>query len=360
MRRRWRRAQSASLENCGFIHLLLSIVIPVYNGEKDLRSCLEHVLASGAGGFECIVVDDGSTDGSADIARELGATVVAAGRRRGPAHARNLGARAAKGEIVVFVDADVWVRPDTLERIRGHFLRDPALSAVFGCYDDEPLHGNFLSQYKNLTHAWFHRSAREDASTFWTGCGAMRREVFLEFGGFEERYDHPTCEDIELGYRLRLAGHRIRLDRELLVKHLKRWTFWNLVATDIFKRAGPWTEMILRHRFMPNDLNLETRQRLSVAVALALLAASAALPLVPHARILAACALLFAAHTALNLRLLRFLAKRRGLGFAAAAAPLNLLSHIYSGVTFGVCLLLHPLRRLTAGYLGRYAQTGPF
>lgn len=339
--------------------MLISVVIPVFNGRAELRSCLEHVFASAGGDFECIVVDDCSTDGSADLAREFGARVVTTRRRCGPAHARNLGVRAARGEAVLFVDADVWVRRDTLERVREHFAKDPSLDAVFGCYDDEPFHGNFLSQYKNLLHAWFHRSAREDASTFWTGCGAIRREVFLEFGGFEERYDHPTCEDIELGYRLRLAGRRIRLDRELQVKHLKRWSFWNMVATDIFKRAVPWTEMILRHRFMPNDLNLGTGQRISVAIALALLASLAALPLVPDTTLLAGCAALFAVHTALNRRLLAFFARRRGLLFATAAAPLNLLGHIYSGMTFGICLLLHPLRRAAAGRLGRYAQAGP-
>jgi glycosyltransferase involved in cell wall biosynthesis len=303
---------------------------------------------SDAGDFECIVVDDGSTDGSAAVALEFGAALLSLDRRRGPARARNLGARAAKGEILLFLDADVWVQPDTLRRVREFLERNPAVSAVFGSYDDQPFHRNFLSQYKNLAHAFVHRTALPEASTFWTGCGAVRRDAFFELGGFDERCDRPACEDIELGYRLKLAGRRIRLDPTLQVKHLKRWTFWGLVRTDLFERSVPWTDMILRHRFMPNYLNLQTGQRLSVALAVALAPAAVAVVFwgLPAA---AAALVLLAAYTALNLRLSRFLAARRGVLFALAAIPIQLLSHFYSGVTFGVCLARHLLRRHTAG-----------
>ena len=339
----------------------LSVVIPVFNARDSLRSCLEHLFRSDIDDYECIVVDDGSTDGSADVAREFRVTVVSTGFRGGPARARNLGVRAAKGEILLFVDADVWVEPDTLRRVSDFFAANPDVSAVFGSYDDEPYHPNFLSQYKNLAHAFVHRTAHAEASTFWTGCGAVRRGVFVGVGGFDERRDRPACEDIELGYRLKLAGHRIRLDGTLRVKHLKLWSFWNLVRTDIFERSVPWTDMTIRHRFMPDDLNLEGGQRISVVLALALPATllASALPGSPLAPAMIVSAGMLAAHTALNLPLLRFLARRRGRLFALKAAPLNLLAHLYSGLTFGVCLLTYPVRRSVANYPKRDAQTGP-
>ena len=108
-------------------------------------------------------------------------------------------------------------------RIAAAFQASPNLAALFGSYDDEPFESNFLSQYKNLFHHYVHQTAKVDASTFWSGCGAIRREVFLAIGGFEENYRRPTIEDIELGYRLKKTGHRIRLLKELQVKHLKRW-----------------------------------------------------------------------------------------------------------------------------------------
>jgi hypothetical protein len=119
-------------------------------------------------------------------------------------------------------------------------------------------------------HAFVHQTGEARASTFWSGCGAVLREVFLRSGGFDENYRRPAIEDIELGYRLVLSGHKIRLDRELQVTHLKRWSFWGIVKTDIWDRGVPWTELILRRRFMPNDLNLRFSQRFSVAAALLL------------------------------------------------------------------------------------------
>jgi hypothetical protein len=116
-------------------------------------------------------------------------------------------------------------------------------------------------------HRYVHQSGKAEAGTFWSGCGAIRRSVFLQHGGFDEGYRRPAIEDIELGYRLSAAGHRIVLDHGLEVKHLKRWTFVNLVKTDIFDRGMPWTELILRDGNMPNDLNIQLSQRVSVALA---------------------------------------------------------------------------------------------
>src|SRR5579871_361432 len=245
--------------------LTVSVVIPVYNGERYLRACLEHIQRSDAAPLECIVVDDGSTDGSAAVAREFGAGVISS-ERLGPAAARNLGAEKAKGDILFFLDADVCVHPETVSRVLWNFERDPALDALIGSYDDSPGSEDFLSQYRNLMHSFVHQHAREEACTFWSGCGAIRRDIFLAYSGFDQSYGRPAIEDIELGSRLVHAKRKLILDKTLLVKHLKRWTFWNLVKTDIVDRGIPWTELILRDRHMPNDLNVQVSERISVAL----------------------------------------------------------------------------------------------
>jgi hypothetical protein len=140
------------------------------------------------------------------------------------------------------------------------------MAALIGSYDMTPKSADFLSQYRNLMHAYVHQHGSEQAWTFWSGCGAIRKEVFMEMSGFSEDYGRPAIEDIELGYRLVRAGRKIVLDHSLLVTHLKRWTFWGLVKTDIMDRGVPWTELILRDRFMPNDLNVMLSQRISVAL----------------------------------------------------------------------------------------------
>lgn len=244
----------------------ISVIIPSHNAAQHLPECLRCLAESSIAPLEVIVVDDCSTDGSRQIAGEFGAKVLSTERRSGPAAARNLGARNARGRILFFLDADVCVHPDTIERVAEAFARDPSLDAVIGSYDDSPGCQDFLSQYKNLMHSFVHQTANHEAGTFWSGCGAIRKDVFLDFGGFDESYDRPAIEDIELGYRLRSGGRRILLDRDIQVKHLKRWTFWGLVKTDILCRGVPWTELILRDRHMPNDLNVHLSQRVSVAL----------------------------------------------------------------------------------------------
>ena len=205
-------------------------------------------------------------------------------------------------------------------------LRDPSLDALIGSYDESPDAVDFLSQYKNLMHCFVHQQGKRRASTFWTGCGAVRRTVFEASGGFDERYTRPRIEDIELGARLIRAGRKIELEPSLKVKHLKRWTFLGLLESDIRDRAIPWTQLMLRERHIPNDLNVQRSQRLSVALMyLALLLAAV---------ILAGIARSGAIVIALNHSFYRFLARRRGWIFAVRAIPLHLLYFVYSGAAF--------------------------
>jgi len=244
----------------------ISIIVPVYNSAGFLRSCLEHLRRSTVSDYECIVVDDGSTDESAAVAQEFGAKVLSTGGRRGPAFARNLGARAATGDILFFIDADVCVHPDTVECVQANFEQDPELTAVIGSYDDQPESQDFLSLYRNLMHCYVHHRSRREACTFWSGCGAIRKADFQSYSGFDESYERPAIEDIELGYRLARDRKKMLLDTSIRVKHLKRWSFLGLVKTDIMDRGIPWTELILRDRHLPNDLNLNLSQRVSVAL----------------------------------------------------------------------------------------------
>lgn len=322
----------------------ITVVVPVRDGGAMLEQCLRRIQTSRLKPLELIVVDDGSTDGSRECARRAGARLLSTEGHRGPARARNIGARAARGDVLLFVDADVCVRRDTTARVRSAFARDRELDALIGSYDDEPSAPNLVSQYKNLLHCFVHRTGRRRASTFWSGCGAIRRSVFLAHGGFDESYDRPAIEDIELGARLLRAGRTVLLDPGLAVKHLKRWSFAMLVKSDVFDRALPWTELILRERHMPNDLNLARTQRLGVALSLAfpLLVAGALIASGGTRAVLAAlAAAALATSLAIDAGFYRFLASRRGIRFAVAAMPLHLLYHLYGGLAFGVGVLLY-------------------
>ena len=251
----------------------ISVIIPVFNDPQTLARCLSAVASSNYRPLETIVVDDGSTESIQLVSDTFDVRLLRVdGGPLGPANARNVGAAAAQGDVLLFVDADVLIRADTLGQMADSFTNNPGVSAVFGSYDDEPATPDFVSQFKNLFHHFVHQQANADAETFWTGCGAVKRDVFMASGGFDDkRYTRPSIEDIELGYRLRTAGHRILLNKEIQVKHLKRWTLRGLVRTDIFDRGVPWTTLILERRRFPNDLNLHMMQRLSAMLAYSML-----------------------------------------------------------------------------------------
>src|ERR1700678_212677 len=116
----------------------ISVIIPACDAAAYLPRCLQALGNSACEPFETIVVDDGSKDSTADLARRFGARVLTTDRRSGPARARNLGAKEATGDIVFFLDADVCVKVDTLFKIAHSFNSDPELDALMGSYDSDP------------------------------------------------------------------------------------------------------------------------------------------------------------------------------------------------------------------------------
>ena len=95
----------------------ISVIIPVYNGKETLGHCLKSVLKSSYPNFECIVVDDHSTDNTVEIAESFNVKIKSLNRQRGAAHARNRGAENAQGDILLFIDADVTIYPDSLVKV---------------------------------------------------------------------------------------------------------------------------------------------------------------------------------------------------------------------------------------------------
>lgn len=322
----------------------LSVIVPVYNSTGFLQKCLTSLSRSEYQDYEVIVVDDGSTEPIQAIVEDSGFRYVRIEGPGGPARARNHGARIAAGRYLVFIDADVCVESDVLSRFSEIFVTEPAVAAVIGSYDEAPAEPNFLSQYKNLFHHYVHQQSDGPVNTFWSGCGAMDKDIFLSFGGFDEqRYRRPAIEDIELGTWVSAAGHRILLDSQIKAKHLKRWTLLGLCRTDIFDRGVPWTRLMLRAGAMANTLNVKPSQRLSVA--LSGLTVLSILPgffnpwlwLIPLG--------LFLTVTAINLDFYRFFARRSGWLFALRVVPLHWIYFWYCGFSFVLGTILHHFER---------------
>jgi len=316
----------------------ISIIMPVYNGTEFIVQSLPPLIGMMQRGEirEVIVVDDSSTDDTAKIAAELGARVIPSGGRLGPGAARNEAAKLAQGDILWFVDADVIIHDDAAQYMEEGFANSDVV-AVFGSYNDRPPAQNFLSQYKNLVHHFYHHRGRKEANTFWSGCGAVRKNKFLDIGGFDiEMFKRPSIEDIELGYRLRDAGGKIMLFPELQSTHLKEWRLLNLLHTEIFCRAIPWSRLMMQQTTMEDDLNVSNQERLRAALAgvFFLCIAATIAGLLPWW----SNALMAVVVVLVNRKLFSLFLKRKGIMFALMGIGFHQIYYLYSSAAFVYCV----------------------
>lgn len=290
----------------------LSVVVPAHNAESDLPHCLDALAASDLprDNWELILVDDSPG--------------------RGPAYARNRGIESSAAAVVAFVDADVTVHRNAL-RLMLERIESGDADAVFGSYDDAPSEPGLVSQYRNLLHHFIHQRAGPEVESFWAGCGAVKRQTLIDVGMFDEvEYRKPEIEDVELGYRLRDARHRIVLDPRAQCTHRKRWTLRGMITSDFSRRGVPWARLLARRGMItsPRGLSLGKAERLSAVTALAVVTAlliagfsgSSAWTVVAVAGI---AGFLLASH-----ELLGWLARVRGIGFALKAVPLHLIYNL--------------------------------
>lgn len=312
--------------------ITLSIVIPATDAPPTLPSCRASIDTALA------ALDRRRPPTNAEVIEVTGPAALSA------AAARNRGARQATGDVVVFVDADVTVHPDALIRMVDAFEADADLTALFGSYDDTPAARSTVSTFRNLLHHHVHHDNAGRVDTFWTGLGAIRRADFLAAGGFDEdRYPHPSVEDIELGDRLSQTGLRIELDPTIQGTHLKRWTLASMIHTDFARRAMPWIAMQVRNRRLSTALNLGWRHRISAVAAVAMVTGVAVMPWRVPLGVLAVCGA-GGVLTVLNRNLYRLLASRLGLVRGAASVGLHVLHHLVAvaALPIGVVAALAP------------------
>jgi glycosyltransferase involved in cell wall biosynthesis len=322
----------------------VSAIMPAYNAAATIREALTALCAALHPGDELIVFDDGSTDTTGAIASGAGARVLRNdGPPRGPAHGRNKAAAEAQGELLFFVDADVVIAPDALDRLLDAMITASS-SAAFGSYDDQPRSHRSASLYMNLRHHHVHHQGPHDATTFWAGIGLIERRAFECMSGFDaELFATSSIEDVELGMRMAQAGHRILLVPGAQGTHLKDWTLPQVWRTDIVKRALPWSRLISQGKAPGADLNLAYRERVNAGLALAVIPAAALAVVRPQAALVSAAAV--AAYVYRNRRFFVFLARRMPLSKLPAGMAMHWCYHVYSSTTFAVVAAAQQISR---------------
>jgi glycosyltransferase involved in cell wall biosynthesis len=311
---------------------LVSVVVPMYNDRRTVDLCLRSVLAQTYPELEVIVVDDASTDDSAELAAAHPVRLVRAPRNGGPGATRNLGVQHANGEIIFFLDADLTMHPEAVAQAVRLFGENPSYGAVFGIPDKEPLFAETLvGQYRILQYHYWRKSAEGMVSGGFYALGAVRRSAFLEAGWFNpalrqtEEIDH--AERLAARYPMLLTSRiRGRLSDESRMRPLLR---------KAFVRSRLRVPFYLdRGRAMQG---METSGR-AVACVLAALAV-AALPLSlwwPASALLSGLAL--AAFVLSDLGQYRFVRKERSLPFLVFFALVHVLLNavVAAGLAVGL------------------------
>jgi glycosyltransferase involved in cell wall biosynthesis len=190
-----------------------SFVIPVLNDARRLATCLQSIRRnlSADGSVEIVVVDNGSIDGSPDVARRFGASVVVAEGR--VSELRNIGAARATGDVLAFVDADHEIGAGWLVAAR-EVLGKPRVGAVGATYRP-PLHGTWVQQAYGQLRG--HAAGQHEVDWLGSGNLAVWRHAFEQVGGFDISLE--ACEDVDLCQRIRAAGHRLVSDARLDTIH---------------------------------------------------------------------------------------------------------------------------------------------
>jgi len=257
----------------------ISIVIPNRNGAATIGACLDAACASRHGRFEVVVVDDGSEDASVDVIRRFPCRLVRLAERGGVSKARNAGARAAAGDLLLFIDNDCLLAPDALSAAEAACGGRVDL-VVGGTYTPVPADCDFFSFFQSV---FIHHFETKRPAPDYVAAHAMVIDagLFRRSGGFVEDSFigvAASVEDVELSHRLRRAGCELAMSRALRVTHVFRFSLRRSLANAV-RKARYWTMYSLANRDLLADSGTASRElkaNVVLALAQALLVASAA------------------------------------------------------------------------------------
>jgi len=321
---------------------MISFILPVRNAIGTLEPVLRAVAKFDGEPHELIVVDDGSTDGTAAIAEQHATRVIRLDASHGPAEARNRAAEVAQGDILFFLDSDIRVTVPMIEQMVRLTRENPESLGVSGATSCSPLNSGFFPRLCAQQEHFYQLEfvcAPDPAGFHYvnTRFGTLRKTDFDNVGRFNPDFRRPSLEDLELSIRLERIGTFI-FASDVQVPH--HWPS-NIVALwrRYFRNSYLWASRI-RPKTRRFDRVLATGRRGASVLcgfgALAVLASSVVLPGWYRPAAIVIALFLLAAHVRLNWAMLRFFKQQSGLVFALGAAA-SILSYTVP-ITFGSTL----------------------
>ena len=177
----------------------ISVIVPVYNGERFLKACIDSLKNQNYNNYEIIIVDDGSTDGSPELVTPP-ARLVSTQGRTGAGAARNLGAKSANGDYLLFTDADVEAPHDWVAKT-AQIIVEKNVKCGGGGYAG-PVEDTFIQWFAFEELAWRRRNFHGEVETLVSNNLFCERALFEEFGGFPETYCAASSEDMEFSWKI--------------------------------------------------------------------------------------------------------------------------------------------------------------
>lgn len=189
---------------------LVSIIIPNYNYGAVLGRCLEAALSQTYEKVEVLLVDDCSTDDSVEVASRYPCTVLSTPANGGEAVARNVGAANSRGDVLFFLDSDLVMQPDAVEKAVDLLNADPSIGCVYGIYEKTPLtKAGVIKDYRTLQAHYWRVSSLGDADAGFFSIGALRKSVWDEVGPFKPL---RVGEEMDYGARVAKATRAVLTD----------------------------------------------------------------------------------------------------------------------------------------------------
>jgi len=226
---------------------VISVIIPSYNSASTIKDCLDGIFSNKFKNFEVIVVSDKSTDDSTDIAKKYNCRIIELEENKGPAFARNTGANSASGDILLFLDSDCIIKNDALMNIDEIFKNEKA-NVIQGVYSHKPNYKSINTQYQQSFYCYYTWQENLDYTDSLTSMYfALKKETFIECGGFNINIKYATAEDEEFGYALINKGYKISISRKLSVEHKVNYTLLKFIKRN-FKAYIDTVRMHLRNK----------------------------------------------------------------------------------------------------------------